>query len=189
MEIYLDLVFLENFLMDFILLLMVGKMIHKTICLPRLLAAAFLGGISAAVLCLLHPQFVPGVQHDRRIVYAASELSVKASGISACTFVFVWKRVCTGRNASISGTVYRKQRTAQAVFPSGNRTFWLVVFSLFMEADPKAEAERRAAFAGHDPLGRKADRLHRTAGYRQCTQGANDRKTGHDRGADAFYRT
>ena len=58
MEIYLDLVFLENFLMDFILLLMVGKMIHKTICLPRLLAAAFLGGISAAVLCLLHPQFV-----------------------------------------------------------------------------------------------------------------------------------
>lgn len=58
LEIYLDLVFLENFLMDFILLLMVGKMIHKTICLPRLLAAAFLGGISAAVLCLLHPQFV-----------------------------------------------------------------------------------------------------------------------------------
>ena len=79
--------------------------------------------------------------------------------------------------------------TAQAVFPSGIRTFCLVVFSLFMEADPKAEAERRAAFAGHDPLGRKADRLHRTAGYRQCTQGANDRKTGHDRGADAFYRT
>ena len=58
MEIYLDLVFLENFLMDFILLLMVGKLIHKTICPPRLLAAAFLGGISAAVLCLLHPQFV-----------------------------------------------------------------------------------------------------------------------------------
>lgn len=58
LEIYLDLVFLENFLMDFILLLMVGKMIHKTICPPRLLAAAFLGGISAAVLCLLHPQFV-----------------------------------------------------------------------------------------------------------------------------------
>ena len=132
---------------------------------------------------------VAGVQPDRRIVYAASELSVKASGISACTFVFVWKRICTGRNASISGTVYRTQRAAQAVFPSGNRTFWLVVFSLFMEADPKAEAERRAAFAGHDPLGRKAARLHRTAGYRQCTQGANDRKTGHDRGADAFYRT
>ena len=58
LEIYLDLVFLENFLMDFILLLMVGKLIHKTICPPRLLAAAFLGGISAAVLCLLHPQFV-----------------------------------------------------------------------------------------------------------------------------------
>ena len=58
MEIYLDLVFLENFLMDFILLLMVGKLIHKTICPLRLLAAAFLGGISAAVLCLLHPQFV-----------------------------------------------------------------------------------------------------------------------------------
>ena len=58
LEIYLDLVFLENFLMDFILLLMVGKIIHKTICPPRLLAAAFLGGISAAVLCLLHPQFV-----------------------------------------------------------------------------------------------------------------------------------
>ena len=115
MEIYLDLVFLENFLMDFILLLMVGKMIHKTICPPRLLAAAFLGGISAAVLCLLHPQSVllqAVVQPDRRIVYTVSELSVKASGISVCTFVFVWKRVCTGRNASISGTVYGMQRAA-----------------------------------------------------------------------------
>lgn len=56
MEIYLDLVFLENFLMDFILLLMTGKLLHKPIYPPRLLAAAFVGSISAAVLCLLHPQ-------------------------------------------------------------------------------------------------------------------------------------
>ena len=55
MEIYLDLVFLENFLMDFILLLMVGKLLHKPIRPPRLLAAAFLGGVSAVLLCLLHP--------------------------------------------------------------------------------------------------------------------------------------
>ena len=56
LEIYLDLVFLENFLMDFILLLMVGKLLHKPISPPRLLAAALVGGISAAVLCVLHPQ-------------------------------------------------------------------------------------------------------------------------------------
>ena len=173
MEIYLDLVFLENFLMDFILLLMVGKMIHKTICPPRLLAAAFLGGISAAVLCLLHPQFV------------LLQVCNLIAGLCMLLLSYPLKRLeYLPALLFLYGSAF-----VLAVFPSGNRTFWLVVFSLFMEADPKAEAERRAAFAGHDPLGRKADRLHRTAGYRQCTQGANDRKTGHDRGADAFYRT
>ena len=133
--------------------------------------------------------FAAGVQPDRRFMYAASELSVKTSGTSDGTFVFVWKCIYTGRNALLSGKISGKQRAAQVVFPFGNRTFWLVIFSIFMETDTNAEAQRGSAFAGYDLLGRKADRLHRTAGYGKCTQGANDRKACYDRGAGAFYRT
>ena len=186
MEIYLDLVFLENFLMDFILLLMVGKLLHKQPLPLRLLAAALVG--SNFVCAASTDISAAGVQPDRRIVYAASELPVKTSGTSDRTFVFVWKCVCTGRDASLSGTVYGKQRTAQAVFPFGNGTFWLAVFSFFVETVTNAEAQRGAALTGYDPLERKADRLHRTSGYGECPQGTNDRKAGHDRGTDTICR-
>ena len=44
LKIYLDILFLENFLMDYILLLLTGKILQKQSRRPRLIAAAAIGG-------------------------------------------------------------------------------------------------------------------------------------------------
>lgn len=100
-NVYVDLLFLINFSMDYLCLYICARIMHRRIILPKLLLAASLGGIHSVCALFINAASLPSLIIDVGIcmIMCAIVFSEKGRPLSStllCTFLFVGISMMTG---------------------------------------------------------------------------------------------